>query len=605
MRLMAAEIAATSPRKAVLTVVLTVAMTFTEGMGLLLLMPMLQLVGVQQQNTLPNVTSWFAWFLGLMGVQPTLASVLLLYVVITGARTALQRWQSLLSASVREDYSVSQRERIYRAIAGAEWKFLVSKRPSDFTHVLAGEISQLGNAAFLLIDLLVTAMVSLVYVALAIHLSPVMAGLVVLSAAVLGGMVRGSIRTARRVGTRAGTVRKRFIAAIAEQVGSLKTARMYGAEDRHLRHFQSLSNDLRGLTLQANAGETDLQQILEFGSVVLTALIVFVSLDVLEEPAAPMLVLLFIFARLMPRLMNMYRRVQVLAGTFPVMHDVLAFERECLDAAAPPVPPGPAMTLSQAVRLEDVSFTYLERATAPAVRGVTLEIPAGYTTAIVGPSGAGKSTIVDLLIGLLPPTTGRILVDGQPLTPGRMAAWREQIGYVSQDTFLFHDTIRANLLWGRPGASDDDVQQALRLAAADEFIASLPEGLETLVGERGVMVSGGERQRLSLARALLRRPKVLVLDEATSSLDSETERRIRQAIEGLHREMTIVVVTHRLSFASSADCIHVLDGGALSESGTWEGLLEKPGGRFRALCGAQGIYERPVPAAQHPVGGAR
>ena len=177
----------------------------------------------------------------------------------------------------------------------------------------------------------------------------------------------------------------------------------------------------------------------------------------------------------------------------------------------------------------------------------------------------------------------------QPLTADALRSWRRQIGYVPQETLLFHDSVRANLLWANPGATEEDIWRALASAAADDFVRALPNGLETVLGDRGVLVSGGERQRLSLARALLRRPRILILDEATSSLDSENERRIQDAIDRLHEQITIVVITHRLSTIRNADRIHVLDHGRIVESGTWNSLLASPDGRFRALCAAQGV----------------
>jgi ATP-binding cassette subfamily C protein len=175
------------------------------------------------------------------------------------------------------------------------------------------------------------------------------------------------------------------------------------------------------------------------------------------------------------------------------------------------------------------------------------------------------------------------------LNPERIKAWREQIGYVPQDTFLFHDTLRSNFLWAKPDAKEEEIKQALRFAAAEEFVSGLPRGLETILGDRGVLVSGGERQRLALARALLRKPSLLILDEATSSLDSENEKRIQNAIEKLHGQMTILVISHRLSTIRGADIIHVVEEGRLVESGTWDELIAKDNGRFRELCRAQGI----------------
>jgi ATP-binding cassette subfamily C protein len=199
-------------------------------------------------------------------------------------------------------------------------------------------------------------------------------------------------------------------------------------------------------------------------------------------------------------------------------------------------------------------------------------------------------------------------VDDEMLSTDRLASWRRQISYVAQSTFLFHDTIRANLDWAKPGASEEELIQALHLSEAYDFVSGLPHGLDTIVGERGVLVSGGERQRLSLARAILRRPRMLVLDEATSSLDSENELRIQQAIESLHQQMTIVVITHRLSTIRQADVIYVVDQGQVVESGSWADLMARPAGRFRDLCRAQGIDDpqaaRPelVTVAEAPTG---
>ncbi|MDP9439524.1 MAG: ATP-binding cassette domain-containing protein, partial [Actinomycetota bacterium] len=230
-----------------------------------------------------------------------------------------------------------------------------------------------------------------------------------------------------------------------------------------------------------------------------------------------------------------------------------------------------------------------------------LAIRAGETTAIVGPSGAGKSTVADVVRGLVVPVRGRVLVDGTPLRAGMMRSWRGQIGYVAQDTFLFHDTVRANLLWARPDADDEEIRAALRSAAAEEFVRELPDGMDTILGDRGVRLSGGERQRLALARALLRQPQLLILDEATNALDSENEKRIQKSIEQLHGRMTILTITHRISTIRNADVIHVLERGRLVETGDWDALLAKEDGRFRAMYAAQtGSTEQTLASSGQP-----
>jgi ATP-binding cassette subfamily C protein len=243
--------------------------------------------------------------------------------------------------------------------------------------------------------------------------------------------------------------------------------------------------------------------------------------------------------------------------------------------------------LDREIHLSNVSFRYDKSDKAWALRGVDVTILARSMTAVVGPSGAGKSTMADLILGLLSPEQGMVRIDGQPLSGELLHRWRHSVGYVPQDTFLFHDTIRANLLWALPDARDRDIWSALRLAAADEFVSNTPKGLDTVVGDRGVRLSGGERQRIALARALLRRPSLLLLDEATSSLDSENERQIQEAINRLHGELTILVIAHRPSTIQRADQVVVLDKSKVVEAGTWDILSSISGGRFRSMLGIE------------------
>jgi ATP-binding cassette subfamily C protein len=263
------------------------------------------------------------------------------------------------------------------------------------------------------------------------------------------------------------------------------------------------------------------------------------------------------------------------------------------------------IALHDAVALRDVRCAYpppLDNGSdaAPlhsrrdALDGVWLRIPAGKITAIVGPSGAGKSTIADLLLGLMFPQAGDVRIDGVELTPARAHQWREHVGYVPQDPFLFHDTIRANLQLAAPRSSDREMGEALALAGADAFVARLPQGLDTVVGERGSALSGGERQRIALARALLRRPSLLVLDEATNAVDAECELRIREVIGSLRGRLTVVVITHDLAAVLDADAIYVIEEGRVSEAGDCATLLAQ-GGRFSALCTAQGVVTARAP----------
>ncbi|AMW06965.1 ABC transporter permease [Gemmatimonas phototrophica] len=245
-------------------------------------------------------------------------------------------------------------------------------------------------------------------------------------------------------------------------------------------------------------------------------------------------------------------------------------------AAVPP--------LTGHVRMEHVSFAY--QPGVPVLRDISFDAPAGSTTALVGASGSGKSTLLGLLATFHQPASGRIVVDGLDLSTLSQRGFRSQVGIVLQDTVLFDDTIRENIRFARPGASNDDVDRVAALAHCDEFITRLPNGFDTVVGERGVKLSGGQRQRVAIARALLADPAILLLDEATSSLDSESEARIQAGLERLRAGRTTFVIAHRLSTIVGADQILVLEHGAIIERGAHDTLLAQQG-RYAQLYAQQ------------------
>ena len=240
------------------------------------------------------------------------------------------------------------------------------------------------------------------------------------------------------------------------------------------------------------------------------------------------------------------------------------------------------------VAFDDVWFEYNEG--QPVLRGVSFEAPAGTTTALVGSSGSGKSTLISLVMAFNRPTKGRVLVDGKDLADLRLMDYRGQLASVLQENFLFDGTIAANVGYAQPGATLDEIKQACRIAHCDEFISQFPQGYDTIVGERGIKLSGGQRQRVSIARAILANPRILILDEATSSLDSESEQMIQDGLRRLRSGRTSFVIAHRLSTIRSADQILVLEAGQIVEHGTHAELLAL-GGRYRQLYDKQYNFE--------------
>ncbi len=286
---------------------------------------------------------------------------------------------------------------------------------------------------------------------------------------------------------------------------------------------------------------------------------------------------------------NFYTELLGALGATERIREILHQEPELpLEVSGTHLPKGEKQKkVAGAVRYENVRFRYPTRPDAEVLKGINLEVKAGQKVALVGPSGAGKSTIVQLLLRFYEWEQGRILLDERDIREYDLRAYRSHIALVPQDVILFGGSIRENILYGRPDASEEEVVEAARRANAWAFISGFPQGLDTIVGERGVQLSGGQRQRIAIARAILKDPAILLLDEATSSLDAESERVVQDALDKLMEGRTSIVIAHRLATVRSADRIYVIDKGSIVEQGTHEELSALPEGIYSSLARLQ------------------
>jgi ATP-binding cassette subfamily B protein len=401
-------------------------------------------------------------------------------------------------------------------------------------------------------------------------------------------IVLGSVRYQRRLEPRYTKVRERvgeLSGSLTNNLGGIATIKAFTAEDREVARIGAQSQAYREANRDAIRYSSAFVPIIRMAILAgFTATLLVGGLAALDGRLEVGLysVLVFMTQRLLWPLTE-------LGETFDLYQRAMASTRRILDllAVQPTVLSGTAelpVPVAGAVCFDDVSFSY--GAGAEVLRGLTVDVPPGQTHAIVGATGAGKSTVVKLLLRLYEPTGGRITVDGRDIRELSFASLRGAIGFVSQDVFLFHGTVRENIAYGRPDATAAQVEQAAQLAEAHDFISALPEGYDTVVGERGQKLSGGQRQRLSIARALVRDPAILVLDEATSAVDNETEAAIQRSLDRVAQGRTMLVIAHRLSTVRHADRIHVLERGEVVETGTHEELVEH-GGLYAALWRVQ------------------
>ncbi len=559
----------------VAAVALSTLLSLTEGVSLVMVFPLIALLGGGGGGADPATgagprTRLLFHVLTAAHIPRSawLGMVLVVVLVSVGLLTLLNGMLSTLSASIILPARRRLASQVYGAILHADWTFLTRRKSSDLTHVLTTEMERVAVVAGSLVALLSNGMVALLMLGLACFYAPLLTVLLVACLGLLVPWQKRSGKAIYRSGMETSNRMGEVFDSSMERLQNLKVVKAYGAQDRELdlfsQRYEELSREMIRNQWLSVASSRQFQML----SLALLCGLILLGLNTLHLTPAALLVFLFAFVRATPRLNAVQGKVNEILSDLPAFTRVQQFLAECAanteiegDAAAP--------ALAHELRLLGLCFAYAPGA-RPVLNGVDMVFPAGSVTAIAGLSGAGKSTIADLVMGLLAPQEGTITADGEPITRANARSWRRHVGYVSQDTLLFHDTVRANLLWALPTASEEDLREAIAGASA-EFVYTLAGGLETVVGDRGMMLSHGQRQRIALARALLLKPALLILDEATNSLDLENEENILRTVAETTtgRRMTTLLISHRPSAVRFAARVYVLSEGRVARSGSW------------------------------------
>lgn len=588
---LARALLAGQPRRAALVAALLLVSAVTETFSIALIIPLLHVAGLGDGTTSP-VRDAVAGAAETLGVELTLPLLLAAFVLLAALRSAVAWQREMRTAAMRHELIDGLRERLSTATAEAAWPVLVRCRQSDLLHALTQDVTRAGQGAMLLVQGSVTATFTLAQVALAFAISPPVTFGMLLAGGVLVVASRPLERRSRALGDHLTMGGRATQAAIAELLSGLKLAKSEGVEARHVRDVTAAVAGMRRRQLAFVRANAAARAVFDVGAAATVAAVAWVAVGRAGLGAAELLVMVLIAARVLPGLRRLQQRAQQLAHALPGWLHANEMERELRGAAEPPAnTDAEPMTLRCELSVCCVSFSYGDPANGrPALAGVDLAVPAHQVVAVTGPSGAGKTTLADVLTGLLAADAGAVEVDGAPLTGVRRRHWRRSVAYVPQDPQLVHETIRANLLRAQPEAPQEELWRALRLAAAADFVAALPDGLDTIVGDGGARLSGGERQRIVLARALLREPELLVLDEATGQLDAAAERTVAASLRSLRGRMTIVAVTHRPALLEAADHIVLLEAGRVAAAGTPRELAPRltadapPAGKPRATA---------------------
>lgn len=558
----------TMPYKVALAIALTLGTSLTEGIGLLFLIPILELAGLNTgQYPQDKITQLISSFFKFTNLPLTLISVLFVYVVIVSMHALLNYCQTMINYSVEQEFTLKLRQALYKAITNANWLFFSKHKASDFTCALTVELDRIEIGTHFLLQLITTIILALIYSSLVLHISPLMTSLVLICGAGLLLLTKRKVSEAHLTGEELSIENSGLYSAAIEHFNGMKTVKSYSKEKENINMFAKIAKHITQINIKAVDNQTKARCTFEIAQVITLCFIFYAAYTILKMKTTSILLLLFLFARIMPKISIVQESFHEIVHMLPAFSKIIALKECCLASTEHKPKHTEKVEFKHTINLENLYFNYDTK--NKLFSDLNLIVHAGKITAIVGPSGSGKSTILDLITGLIKPNKGQILIDDISLSVKNLESWKNQIGYVTQETFLFHDTVRSNLLWACPYASDKEINDVLRLANAEQFVHSLPYGLETVIGDRGVSLSGGERQRLGLARALLRKPSLLILDEATSSLDSENEKRIQTTIDNLKNIITILIISHRLSAIRNADVIYILENGNIVKSTSW------------------------------------
>jgi ATP-binding cassette, subfamily B, bacterial MsbA len=551
-----------------------------EGTGIGLLIPLLHSITDPAGEPLRSGIGWVdAWVLA--ADEPPLRRLYQVSAAIfvsIGLRTGLGYVGQVSSLKVAERVLHRVRTRLFAQLSDVALSFYASTRSGDLLNTLLNEVRRVGIMFNTVANILIRGLVLVAYAALALWMSWELTAIALCFLALLSLALRSVVAKTRGRGREVAEAYGEMAAVAGDFIAGGKTVRAFGAEAYERARFHEASQRVAERSVRTGRASSAVKPIAEaLASGVLIALVV-VSAHLLvtggDLTVPTLLTFLFALFRLLPIVHELNNARATLASVHGSWLRVLSMlardDKPYLEDGALEPPP-----LREAIRFENVSFAY--EPGRPVLRDVSLTIRRGQTLALVGASGAGKSTLVDLVPRLADPTEGRVLLDGVDLRDLRLDALRSKIAVVSQDTFLFHETVARNIAYGLEGVPTERVREVARLANALGFIEALPDGFDTVLGDRGVRLSGGQRQRIAIARALLRDPEILILDEATSSLDSVSERAIQDALGTLKRDRTVITVAHRLSTIEDADVVVVLEKGKVVEAGTYEELVALKG----------------------------
>ena len=534
-----------------------------EGLGFAATLPII--ASIDQENIAgqkSSITRFFQHLLHLFGFESTLGSLLMLVAIMITLKAIALVWANKQVGYTIAHVIADLRKKFLSGVLHANWQFMSGQEAGKIVNSLATEAERSGRAYESLCLVVSLVFQLMVYTILAFLISWKLAISSLVAGAVILFLLKPFVSMSRDIGRRQTDITKEMMVRIVDGIRGLKSLKAMSREEGLSNHLneqvEGLNNTTRDAVLMRNIVQNGTEPVI----VVFILVGIYLSQKYLSMPLSSMMIMAMVFYRLLTRIGNIqgnWQRVMMAESAYLVMKKTLSQmvqNQENTHGGVKPKLPAP-------ITLKNVIFSYHEKII---LKNINLEIGVGEITVVIGPSGSGKTTLADLIIGLLLPNSGQIMIGDQDLKDIDLKEWRNNIGYVAQELFLFNTPLIENIRLDDQSISEERIEAALRAAGAWDFVSALPNGMHTSVGEGGAWLSGGQRQRISIARALVRDPALLIFDEATSALDPETEKEICQTIKALAAQRNVLAITHQASWVKISDKVVRLDSGSMLNS---------------------------------------
>lgn len=545
-----------------------------EAINLGAIVPLIQILNTSEE---PGGFLWniLKTVFGLAGLELNFINLLIVMGILFVIGQCILYMKKRMQANLWFRFSADLKKQLFSQLLTTDIRFHYMVKTGKFIDILNRQVEYASSSVFAATEIITYLFFIVVYSAILLYISVELTVICLFIAVSSLYLLSTLVVRSKEMGIRTNEINIRLNEFITERLALIKLIKTVSAENLEVKKFDDLTKEYTKNNTDFWMNGVKIESFFQIIIFSIAILILSISTLVLSLPLAMLLVFIYILIRLTDPLRQLNARRHEIAGELASLEKIDLTLQESREQDSIRSGTSPFTSLNDRIDFDHVWFAYTQ--SKPVLRDISFSVHKNEMVALVGASGGGKTTIVDLIIRLIEPDSGSIKIDGTDIRSFNLSDYHAKIGFVSQESYIFNDSVLNNICYGAASVSKEQAVEAATIANAHEFIQQLPAGYETELGERGVLLSGGQKQRIALARALYKKPHILILDEATSALDSEAEKAIQQSILSIKNKYTMIAIAHRLSTIENADQIIVIDGGQIAETGTHAELISKGG----------------------------